>query len=305
MAVPERGWHRGPVSSETPMSRGVLAAVLGQTVISAGTHLAAKQATTLFAPATLITLRLIFAALVFAAVLAVMPGPKLPPRRTWAWLLGFALVSGPLNQGLFLFGLARSRATHGGLLYALTPIGVYLLGIALKREQPRLGRLVGIALALAGVVVLLLGRGLDAAAGPLIGDLFILGAVVAWVVWTTESRPFAAEHGGVRTAAWSIIAGGLWMLPAAPFVVRLDELRAIPPLGWWCLAYLVLLTSVVSYALWNFALARVSASRVAVFANLQPLATALAAWVVLDEPLGWEVAVGGLLVMLGVRLAQR
>lgn len=292
-------------SPEKPLPGAVLAAILTQITISAGTHLAAKQATTVIPPVLLATLRLVLSAAVFGVVLAMLPAPRLPPRKTWGWLALFGLLAGPANQGLFLYGLARSRATHGGLLYALTPIGVYLLGIALRREQARGGRFVGIALAFAGVVVLLLGRGLQDALGPLVGDLFILGAVVAWVVWTTESRGFSAEHGGLRTAAWSMIVGGLWMLPVAPFVVTRDALAAITPVGWWCLAYLVFLTSVVSYALWSFALARVPASRVAVFANLQPVATALAAWAVLNEPLGWEVAVGGLLVIGGVRLAQR
>jgi drug/metabolite transporter (DMT)-like permease len=217
----------------------------------------------------------------------------------------FGLLAGPVNQGLFMYGLVRSKATHGGLLYALTPIGVYLLAIALRRERAQLRRFAGIVVAFAGVIVLLIGHGLAEAMGPLLGDLFILGAVAAWVVWTTESRPFAAAHGGLRTAAWSLIAGALWMVPVAPFVLTREAVWAIAPMGWWCLSYLVVLTSVISYVLWNFALARVEASRVAVFANLQPVATALAAWALLDEPMGWSVVVGGVLVLIGVRLAQR
>lgn len=292
-------------TAQPPLPRSVLFALLGQTVISAGTHLAAKQATTLIDPLLLVTLRLLLASAAFALVLAVLPGPKLPPKNRIGWLLGFGLLAGPMNQGLFLFGLARSKATHGALLYALTPIGVYLLALALKREKPKAVRFVGISLAFAGVTLLLVGRGLAEAMGPLVGDLFILGAVATWVAWTTESRPFAIEHGGLRTAAWAIIAGGIWVLPVAPFVVSVDALAAIPPVGWACLAYLVLLTSMVAYALWNYALSRTDASRVAVFSNLQPVVTALLAWVLIDEQLSWAGLVGGVLVLLGVRLAQR
>lgn len=287
-----------------PLPRAVLAAILGQTVISAGTHLVAKQATGEFSPALLVTLRLVLSAALFVVVLAVSPKPRLPPRHTWGWVLGFALVSGPLNQGLFLYGLQTSKASHGALLYALTPLGVYALAVARGREQARPRRLWGIGCALAGVVVLLLGRGLGEALAPLVGDLFILGAVAAWVLWTTESKLFATEHGGFRTAAWSLVAAGLWSLPAVPFVVTGEALAAVTPVGWACLAYLVVLTSGVAYVLWNYALARVEPSRVAVFANLQPVATALAAWLLLGEPLAWELGVGGALVLLGVRLAQ-
>jgi drug/metabolite transporter (DMT)-like permease len=293
------------MSSPSRLPLPVLFAVLGQTLISAGTHLAARQATQEMPPLLLVTLRLACSAVLFTLILLVTPGLKRPPRREWRRVAFFGLLAGPLNQGLFMLGLAHSKATHAGFLYALTPVGVYLLALALRRETPSAGRLLGIGVAFSGVLVLLLGRGLSEALGPLLGDLLILCAVVAWVVFTTESRPFSQQYGGLRTAGWSLIAGGLFWLPLAPFTVSREALNAVTPLGWKCLAYLVVMTSVVSYGLWNFALARVEASRVAVFTNLQPVATALAAWVVLAEPLTPPLLAGGALVLVGVRLAQR
>ncbi len=43
----------------------------------------------------------------------------------------------------------------------------------------------------------------------------------------------------------------------------------------------------------------------AVFSNLQPVVTALLAYLFLHDPLHWELAVGGLLVIFGVRQTQR
>jgi len=47
--------------------------------------------------------------------------------------------------------------------------------------------------------------------------------------------------------------------------------------------YLIVMTSVVAYLLWSWALAHLAAARVAVFTNLQPLATALLAQAFLGE----------------------
>lgn len=283
----------------------MLLALLVQTAIAAGTHLAAKRATLSFDPMALTTLRLVAAGSLFALVLALAPGSSLPPRPTWRKLMVLGLLAGPVNQGLFMYGLSRSKATHGGLLYALTPIGVYLTSLALGREQSSPRRLVGIAVALVGVVGLLLERGLAEALGPLVGDLYILGAVAAWVLWTTESRPLAATYGGLRVAGWSIIIGGLWALPALPWALSSPSLASVDAVGWWCLAWLVCLASVLAYALWNYALGHVDASRVAVFANLQPVATTLAAWALLGEPLTRGIVLSAGLVLTGVRLAQR
>lgn len=291
-----------PAAKMTP---AVLAALLGQSFISAGTHLAAKSATGVLPATTLLPLRMVFSALLYALILSQLSDRRWPPRALWGWLLGYGFLTGPMNQGLFLLGLQHSRATHASLLYALTPVGVYLLGVARGTEASRPRRWLGIALAFSGVLVLLLGRGLAEERSLFFGDLLLLGAVVAWVFWTTNSRAFATDYGGVRTAGWTMLAGGLWALPMLPFAAEPDALRAAPGHVWLSLTYLVVMTSVVSYALWNYALARIESSRVAVFANVQPVLTSVAAWAVLSEPLGWSWAACTVLVIVGVRLATR
>jgi drug/metabolite transporter (DMT)-like permease len=64
------------------------------------------------------------------------------------------------------------------------------------------------------------------------------------------------------------------------------------------------MTSVVAYVLWYFALARMEASKVAVFSNLGPVLTAIGAWAFQGERITWEIFVGGLLVLAGVRFTQ-
>lgn len=283
----------------------VYAALLGQTLISAGTYLAAKQAMRELQPLEVVMARMAISAIVFIGVLAVLPGRSLPPRSALPLIAMLGVLAGPLNQGLFFHGLSRSVPAHAALLYALTPLGVYLYMLGRGRERASVVRGVGIALALAGVVVLLLGRGLAQAWGPVVGDLFILAAVACWVLYTAEGRRLIATHGAVRASAWTMLAAAAFTLPFAPFVVSTERLLNVTPLTLATLAYLGVLTSVVAYVFWYFALSRLEATRVAIFANLQPPATALAAWLILDDPVTWEIFVGGVLVIAGVRITQR
>ncbi len=289
----------------TPTPPRVYAALLGQTAISGLTYLVAKRAMSVLSPLNLVGTRLVLSASLFVVLLTLSPGPLFPPRKAWLPLALLGLLCGPINQGLFLVGLARSTPAHAALLYALTPIGVYLLELALRRERFQATRFVGIAVAFTGVAVLLTGRGLVAATGPMVGDLLILSAVAAWAVFTTEGKRLTAEHGPVRTVGWSMIAAALWTVPAAPLWLNVPQLRQADAGTWACLAFLVGFTSVLSYLLWYYALSKVKASTAAVFSNLQPVATALAAWAVLGDPLHWELYVGGALVIFGVRLTQR
>ena len=146
---------------------------------------------------------------------------------------------------------------------------------------------------------------MSAAASPAVGDLFILLAVGAWVIYTADGKGLVGEFGWFRATAWTVSAGSLMTLPLAPWLANFAALRAAPLSTWACIGYLGVLSSVGAYFLWYFALGRAPASRVAVFNNLQPVMTALAAWALLGDALTWEIGAGGALVLLGVGVAQR
>jgi drug/metabolite transporter (DMT)-like permease len=281
----------------------VVAALVVQSALAAGTHLIAKQAMKELPPVTLLLCRFALGATVYLVLLAATRA--LPPRRAWPRVLGLGFLAGPVNQGLFFFGLSRSLPAHASLLYALTPAGVLAYAVLRGRERLSVRAILGMGVAFVGVTMLLLGRGLSAAASPALGDLFILLAVGAWVLYTAEGKGLVAEFGWFRATAWTVTAGSLMALPLAPWLVDISALRAASTPTWLYVGYLAVLSSVGAYFLWYFALGRAPASRVAVFNNLQPVMTALAAWAILGDPLTWEIGVGGALVLVGVRAAQR
>jgi drug/metabolite transporter (DMT)-like permease len=304
--------------SSAPLQRPVLAALLAHALINAGTHLSARSVTASVEPATVAILRMIGTAAIYALVLVLArrrddANPDharlLPPLALVPRFLLWGFIVGPLNQGLFLAGIARSNAAHAALLYALTPVAVTFAATALGREQLRGRRLIWVLVALAGVVVLLLERGLaDGAAGSALdvvaGDALILGAVLAWAAWTLGSGSLTARWSTLQVAGWTMLAAGFWAMAGAPLLWS-PLPAALPAEAWLSMAWLILMTSVVSYLLWSYALARTEASRVAVFTNLQPLGTAALAWLLLDEPIGLSLVLGGALVIVGVRQVQR
>lgn len=284
----------------------VYLALLCQTLISAGTYLFAKRVMQETGPAELAFLRFMGAGLLFALLLAVTGRPLVPPRPVRPRVLLLGLLALPVNQILFLVGLSRSTASHAAILYALTPVLVLLAARIFLGQAITPLRAVGVALAFAGVAVMLLERGLAQEIGPLVGDLLILGAVVAWAAYTILARPLTRAHGVVTGTGWAMMAGATMTLPLGPArATHLAGLAGLSATAWIGVGYLVLITSVVSYLLWSYALKRLEAPRVAVFTNLQPVATALISWMVLGERIGPAATVGGLLVILGVTASQR
>lgn len=280
------------------------AAVFTQALISAFTYLVAQRALVDIPAVPLLTLRFLLAGLLFLALLWAGSPAALPPRALLPRLLWMGFLVGPINQGFFFYGLSLSTASHAALLYALTPLGVYLMAVLRGRERLAGGAMAGLASALCGVVVLLLARGLQQSRGPLVGDLLILLAVAAWVVFTDQGKALVPAHGAVRLTSWAMISGALLVVPLMPLVLERQHLAQSSAVTWACVGYLAVVTSVISYLLWYYALSKLDASKVAIFSNFQPVFTALASYWLLHEPLHWNLVVGGAAVLLGVRLIQ-
>lgn len=295
----------------TPPRRALLyGGLLLHTVLSAGSYLCGKSALREIPALPLGLLRFLGASALLAAMLLRVrpPGQRLPPRSDWPRLLVLAFVVVPVSQGFFLTGLALSTAAHAALLYTLTPLFVLLLAQALLREFPGARTVVGTLVALAGTLYVLAWRGLDLSRGPLVGDLLLLVAVVAWALYTAEGRGLVTTHGPIAVIAWTLIAGTAMYLPigAASLVVpgTMHRILHASRGAWLGVVYLVLVTSVVAYLLWYWALAHLPAARVAVFTNLQPLATAVLAHLFLGEHVTPQFVGGALVVISGVVLAQ-
>ena len=284
--------------------------LLLHTILSAGSYLCGKTALREIPPLPLGLLRFLGASALLSLLLLRVrpPGQRLPPKSAWPQLLVLSFVVVPVSQGFFQTGLALSTAAHAALLYSLTPLFVLLLAQAIQREFPGARTALGTLIALAGTLYVLAWRGLDLSRGPLLGDLLLLVAVVAWAWFTAEGRPLVTAYGPLPVIAWTLIAGTAMYLPlgiaslAAPGAVH--RIVHASHAAWLGVAYLILVTSVTAYLLWYWALAHLPAARVAVFTNLQPLATAVLAHVFLGEHVTPQFVVGALVVIFGVVLAQ-
>jgi drug/metabolite transporter (DMT)-like permease len=280
--------------------------MLLHSVLSAGTYLAAKRALGELSPWEVALARFVLAALCYAALLA--RSRLRIPTRDLLGLAALGVVAIPINQGFFLAGLARTTPAHAALLYALTPIFVFLLARWRLAEPATFTKVVGIALAFAGVVVVLASRpegGLGSGEATLSGDLLVLLAVAAWAVFAVGGKRYAEQYGAVVSTGVAVIFGTLSYVPVGLALSSPASFERLSPAGWGSLAYLVVITSVLSYLLYYWALRRAEASRVAVWSNLQPVLTAPLAWALLGDPMGAGLVAGGAMVLSGVLLTQR
>ena len=284
--------------------------MLLHSVISAGTYLAAKQALGELSPFAVALFRFGLAGAFYASVLALRLRRPHPPiaRRDLLAMAGLGVVAVPLNQGFFLAGLSLSTSGHAALMYALTPIFVFLLARWRLGERTSRLKVAGILTAFAGVVVVLLGRGLLTAGADawrgLLGDLMLLVAVVAWAAFAVGGKVYAERYGVLTMTSVAITFGTLAYLPLGLALTDFGSYARLSTAAWGSLAYLVAFTSIAAYLIYYWAMQRSDASRVAVWSNTQPVFTALLAWALHDEPITGAFVAGGAMVVAGVVLTD-
>ncbi len=224
---------------------------------------------------------------------------------------GRFLLLGALGMwvcGAFVYIGARSTtAVNIGLLYATSPVLIAAASTLWLRERLGWAQAAGVALALTGMLHILL-RGNWHALGEVRlnpGDLWIAVAVVSWSVYSVLLRAWRSAFS--ELARLALIAWG-GVLVLIPFTVW-EALAWLPTVLSWRSAGLVLAAALIpgagAYAAYSFMQRVLGAARVSLVLYLSPLYSAVVGWLVLGERIQPFHGIGALLILPGIWLATR
>jgi drug/metabolite transporter (DMT)-like permease len=263
---------------------------------------------------TLASFRLVMAGLLILPVYFVrllFGGPRQCfPMRDWPALVWLAIFGVVLNQGCFTLGLSLTSAGHSAIIVGTAPVVVLLLARWRGLESLGLARILGMAVAFAGVIILTTEPAayIDPAAArasPLAGDMFTLLGVVGFSVYTVWGKELAARYDSIAMNTFNQVAAAVIVLPLAIRQAVHSNLATIGWRGWAGVFYMAAMSSIVGYVIFYWALRRMPASRLAAFSYLQPVMVILLGAMLLGEHLTPHLAIGGPLALAGVYLTER
>ena len=242
-------------------------------------------------PASFTTIRLVSGAVMLFLIVklrrsaVVGSGNWLSAFALFAYAAGFsfAYVSLPAATGaLLLFGAVQATMISHGLW----------AGERLRRLQ-----LFGLLLAFSGMVGLLL-PGL--AAPPLLGSILMLGAGVAWGVYSLRGKgagdPTGVTAGNFMRAAPMAVVLGLLLLSSTVMRASVDTS------GFYYALASGALTSGVGYAIWYTALPALKATQAATVQLSVPVIAALGGIVFLGEALTLRLILASIAILGGIAL---
>ena len=180
------------------------------------------------------------------------------------------------------------------MCYYFAPVIVTALSPVLFRERLTRKQLFCFAMATLGLVLI---TGLEPSAGStnLTGILFGLGAAVFYAVVILLNK-YIRSTAGIQRTFLQFLAAIVTLIPyvAATGGVTLSRLDST---GWMCLLVVGILHTGITYCLYFSSLKEIPGQRTAILSYIDPLVAVLISVTVLREPMTWQQALGGGLIL--------
>jgi len=217
-------------------------------------------------------------------------------------LIAGAAVFLALHFVTWIASLDFTSIANSVVLVTLVPVWLALYGLLILRVPPSLSTWLGIALAVAGSVIIAVG---SAAGGntSLFGDFLALAGgfffagfflLAQRVRQTVSLLPFVTTvYGGAAVLLWiAVLALGL-------------PVTGLSATTYGAMAALALFSQIIGHTGYNWAVRAIPPTLLAVTFLGEPVLATLFGWVYFGEGFGWPTALGGVLILAGIWLGTR
>lgn len=293
MHIRQSGW--------TPHRRGI-AALLATVAIWGTAYIITKAALDEIGPFTIAVVRFSLALAIiwplarrqgFRALMMIQPA-----------FVRFGLTGVALYFGLQNLGLVWTSAGVTALIQTAIPAVTAVLAVLLLHERLNRFQIIGIAVTIAGTVLVSWSGDGDGSSQALLGNIMIIGSTVAWAIYTIQGRRMMLGIPPLVATAASFGAGLLFLTPLMLLEIWRFGLPQFSPAIGVSMIYLGIVSSALTMFLWNYALQYIEASVAGLYVNLTPVVGLIAALVGGERTSTSQIA-GGSIALFGVWLSTR
>lgn len=277
-------------------------AVIAAMLIWSFSFIWTRMAILSFPPVTLITLRLVFAALLLFLFSYFTGKFQKIKKHDLKWFLLLAFFEPYMYYMGETYGLTMVDATTTSVIISTIPLFAPILAFLFLKERISIANMTGILISLSGVFMVVYQPQDGFSANPF-GIILLFLAIFSAICYTTVLRKISTEYNILNVIFYQSLFGLIFFLPTF-LIVDLDKINSIHLSFNSISAFLMLVifASVIAFVLFAWVVRQIGVARTNVFVNLIPVFTAVFSFMLLNEQLrffqwtGIAVVVGGLFV---------
>jgi drug/metabolite transporter (DMT)-like permease len=247
----------------------LVGAFLALYLIWGSTYFVIKVGVQSWPPMLLAGLRFVIAGSLMFAWLRWRDVP-VPTAKEWrsCAIVGFLLLSCG-NGGVTIAEHLGVASAVAALAIATVPLFALLFGLIWGQRTTGL-EWGGILLGLTGIGLLNLGHNLQAS--PL-GAVLVLLAAASWALGSMWSRHLSLPGGAMASSAQMLVGGAVLLFGSVASGERMQQMPDLA--GWFALAYLTLLGSIVAFSAYLYLLKHVRPAAATSYAYVNPVVAVL------------------------------
>ncbi len=255
-------------------------------------------------PMGLVFFRVIAALILFFISHAIYVREKIE-RTDLLNILIVALLGVAVNQSLFIVGLKYTVPINAALIMTIVPILVFVFSAIILKESIRLGKILGILLGFAGVLLILLTAGkMQIGLETARGDILILFNALSYSLYLVRVKPLLQKYNPITIMKWIFLFGFGFVAPFSFSEALQTNWQLFDFNAWISFFYVLVFITFLAYLFNILALKNVNPSVVGIYVYLQPILATIIALIIGKDSLSILKIASGIMIFLGVYLVS-
>ncbi|HEU4471432.1 MAG TPA: EamA family transporter [Flavisolibacter sp.] len=236
-----------------------------------------------------------------------MQGYAWPDRKSMIKIAIQGILLLCLSNGLITWALQYINSGMAAIIAGLVPLFVALFSILLL-SFAKFTRLMitGLVIGFAGIATIFYKHFADLAEAKFaFGIVLSLVATICWSFGTVFASRYKPQTPILFSAGLQMLIAGIVLLPVCFASGQYTNLADAPQDALWSLAYLIGFGSLLAYSAYGFAISKLPATQVSVYAYINPVVAIVLGWAILNEDMSMNMVAGTLITLGGVYLVNR
>ncbi|MGG4092335.1 DMT family transporter [Paenibacillus lautus] len=287
------------------MARSLYIALILLSLIWGGSFFFIKNLLHDFGPWGIAFLRSTFGFLFITIVMLIMRKPFALREIRWLPTVVIAMINMALPWTLIGFSETRLASSMASVLNATTPIWTMLVGLVFFGSVFRRIQWMGMGVALVGLVILLGIRPGSFITVDFIGFAAMIGATLCYAVGSQLSKRLLGGLTMYQLTFGTLLGAMVGSGIIAFTTEKIDLSKIVEPANIGSLVGLGIFGSGVAYILFNYMVLKGSPEFATSVTYLVPATAMIWGYTLLDEPIGWSLIIGLILILSGVFITNR
>lgn len=264
-----------------------------------------KEAVREMPPIQMVGIRQLIAGLVYV-LFFIIRGNKLPRNKEWYPILFLSVLNFMISNGLSTWGVKLTTAGLSSILGALFPL--WLVIIMTFRGKDKIPKLAwfGILLGFGGICIVFYDHLVELFDPDFrLGVILGLIAALAWAFGTIYTKEFALSFNPYHSIGWQMLISGVALSGISTVAGDAVSLASISLYTWGAIAFLVIVSSIIAFVAYLYALQKLPTNLVSIYAYINPIIAVISGSIYIGERLTLVMLFGAIVALTGVFIVNR